>query len=271
MARSNDPKTWASFQEIRAAYRPGRDAGIGFVFSTEDPFVGIDLDGIRQNDGERAADWARAIILRLNSYAETSPSKTGIKIFCTGKLPFANGRKIIVPGAPKVCAKEPGIEMYDHGRYFAVTGWQVMGPDEPQDRQAVIDWLREKYWPAETPVRHEIHGNAAVMERARKYLAKLPPAISGSGGHNATFYAACVLVLGFDLAEIDALELLREFNQRCDPPWSKHELVHKVMDAMKQGGERGHLKNTMAPSIGYLEGKVDRLERHVRRLESRLQ
>ena len=40
---------------------------------------------------------------------------------------------------------------------------------------------------------------AAVIKRARKYVAKLPPSVSGSGGHNAAFHAACSLVLGFRL------------------------------------------------------------------------
>ena len=50
------------------------------------------------------------------------------------------------------------------------------------------------------------------VERARKYLAKVPPAISGQGGHDQTFHAACVLVLGFALDRGAALELLHEWN-----------------------------------------------------------
>ena len=36
-----------------------------------------------------------------------------------------------------------------------------------------------------------------VIERARRYIAKCLPAISGQGGHDATFHVACVLVHGF--------------------------------------------------------------------------
>ena len=68
--------------------------------------------------------------------------------------------------------------------------------------------------------------------RARAYLANLPPAISGQGGHNATFRAACWLVrLG--LSEVESMILLREFNQRCQPPWTEKELEHKLRDAHK--------------------------------------
>ncbi|MCC7085583.1 MAG: DUF3987 domain-containing protein [Pirellulales bacterium] len=80
-----------------------------------------------------------------------------------------------------------------------------------------------------------------TADRARKYLAKLPPAISGQGGHDQTFRAACVLVLGFELQRGPALELLREWNQSCEPPWSERELQHKIDDALEQPGERGYL------------------------------
>jgi replicative DNA helicase len=65
--------------------------------------------------------------------------------------------------------------------------------------------------------------------------------VAGNGGHDATFEVACRLVIGFDLCEDDALMLIREYNQRCEPPWSDTELRHKVAEAMKQPGERGGL------------------------------
>jgi hypothetical protein len=55
----------------------------------------------------------------------------------------------------------------------------------------------------------------SVIERARRYIAKCAPAISGQGGHDATFHVAAVLVHGFALPENDALMLLREWNVTC--------------------------------------------------------
>jgi hypothetical protein len=69
------------------------------------------------------------------------------------------------------------------------------------------------------------------LERARRYIAKCLPAISGQRGHDAAFNVACVLVHGFALAEADALALLKEFNQRCLPPWNESELAHKIKSA----------------------------------------
>jgi hypothetical protein len=87
-----------------------------------------------------------------------------------------------------------------------------------------------------------------VADRARKYLAKVPPAVSGQGGHDHSFYVACQLVKGFALDRDSALQLLREWNQTCQPPWSDRELEHKIDDALDQPGECGHLLNGKAPS-----------------------
>lgn len=80
-------------------------------------------------------------------------------------------------------------------------------------------------------------------DRARAYLARVPAAIAGSGGHNATFHAACVLVNGFGLPSGEALPLLMEWNARCQPPWSEADLRHKLASAEKahHAKQRGHL------------------------------
>jgi hypothetical protein len=75
-----------------------------------------------------------------------------------------------------------------------------------------------------------------TIERARRYLAKVDPAVSGQRGHDQTYYAACVLVRRFGLSESEALALLREFNKRCQPPWAEAQLLHKVRSAMRTAG-----------------------------------
>ena len=240
-AKSNDRTTWDSFENAREV--AWQYSGIGFVFSADDPFIGIDLDGCRDSHTGKIAEWAREVILKFNAYAEVSPSETGVKIFCRGKLPFANGRKVEVKQEP-ICDKTPAVEMYDRGRYFAVTGWVLKGQLQVAECQAAIDWFKEKFFPNEPakPI-PDFRSNDAVVERARKYLAKMPPAVSGQSGHNATFHAACVLALGFELSESDAISLMLEFNQRCQPPWSDKDINRKVREALKQSGARGYLRN----------------------------
>jgi RecA-family ATPase len=83
-----------------------------------------------------------------------------------------------------------------------------------------------------------------VIEQARKYIAAIPGAVSGQGGHDQTFTTACALVHGFALSDADALAILREYNARCTPAWSEHELTHKIESAAAHQGHqkpRGHL------------------------------
>jgi DnaB-like helicase C terminal domain len=251
LAKANDAGTWATFDAVWAVYEKVAYSGIGYEFSTDDPFAGIDLDGCRDPQTGKVAEWAREIILKFASYAEVSPSETGVKIFCIANW-GAKGKKVSVD-AEKVCDKAPGIEIYDRERYFAVTGWRLAGPAEPMPAEEALAWLKAKYLPdAPAKVHADFHSQDAIVDRARKYLAKLPPSVSGQSGHKAAFHAACVLCLGFELSEADALGLMQEFNQRCTPPWSERELQHKVSQAMKQPGSRGYLRNTAPERWGHV-------------------
>lgn len=71
------------------------------------------------------------------------------------------------------------------------------------------------------------------LDRARAYLAKIEPAVSGQGGHTKTFTTALKLarVVGYDPALL--WQLLCEYNARCEPPWSERELRHKWAEALK--------------------------------------
>lgn len=79
------------------------------------------------------------------------------------------------------------------------------------------------------------------VTRARAYLARIPPAVSGQHGHDQTFKAACSIVEGFDLDTETAYALLSEWNAGCEPPWSEKDLRHKINDADKKATRRGHL------------------------------
>lgn len=81
-----------------------------------------------------------------------------------------------------------------------------------------------------------------IQDRARGYVAKMPPPISGQGGHLATYNAALALVKGFALDEAAAADVLSEWNQsHCEPPWSTSELRHKIQSAARSDRETGYL------------------------------
>ena len=82
-----------------------------------------------------------------------------------------------------------------------------------------------------------------MKARARAYLAKCDPAISGQKGHVQILKVAGYLCIDFALSDGDAMELLEEYNQRCIPPWSKKDLLRKLSEAQKNklGKMRGNL------------------------------
>jgi len=114
-ADTTSPQTWGTFMEALSAYERFKLDGIGFVFTYENPYVGIDIDHCIDENGNMN-EVARDIILRLNSYAEISPSGSGIHILCKGQLPEGKKRDSNI-----------GLEMYSEKRYFTVTGNIVPG------------------------------------------------------------------------------------------------------------------------------------------------
>lgn len=94
---------------------------------------------------------------------------------------------------------------------------------------------------ATSPKRASAPANDNAVLRAEKYLAKIPGAIEGQGGDDATFAVACVLVLGFNLTPDQAWPLLLNWNTQCVPPWDEKPLRRKLDEADKQPGDRGYL------------------------------
>src|SRR5690348_5758569 len=70
------------------------------------------------------------------------------------------------------------------------------------------------------------------FDRAKAYISKMDAAIEGHGGDDQTFLVACKLV-AFGLSGGEAESLLREYNTRCVPPWSEHDLHRKLKNAFR--------------------------------------
>jgi hypothetical protein len=80
-------------------------------------------------------------------------------------------------------------------------------------------------------------GGESVIERARRYLAVIPPAVAGQNGDVSTFRVCCRLVRGFALTDDEALRVLADWNRRCEPPWSEREMGAKLRSARRYGRE----------------------------------
>jgi putative DNA primase/helicase len=134
-AKTNDPTTWTTFSGIcsKVAEANGHFDGIGFVFSEKDQYAGVDLDNCLNPDGT-VRDWAEPLLARFaDTYAEMSPSGSGIKAWCRAKL--GQGRKIEFYVASIKCA----VEAYSQGRFFSVTGQRWLNaPLEIRPHQADV-------------------------------------------------------------------------------------------------------------------------------------
>ena len=144
-ASTTDPDTWSTFDAAVGASH--RFDGIGYVFSEDDPYTGIDWDCCL--DGGEVLEWAAEKIAAFcPSYAEISPSGKGVKAIVRAKLPGAGTRRNGFGGD-----KAGAVEMYDRGRYFTITGDRWSDSEcEVIDRQAAVDQLyREIHAAKEKP------------------------------------------------------------------------------------------------------------------------
>lgn len=130
---------WSSFAEALKAYKrqPGAYSGLGYVFSTDDPFTGIDIDGCI--DGGKLTDEADEILYALDSYSERSQSGRGVHVIVKAKLNSERNRI----GA---------FEIYDRKRFFAITGDHLeLSPKTIENRQKEVDELCKRMFAIEEP------------------------------------------------------------------------------------------------------------------------
>lgn len=151
------------------------------------------------------------------------PGTMACKGLKTTKRPHRRSRVLSMPGSGLAVASRQLLE--------AVAG------DEPKPQPATIG----------TTERCTV--SPAVVEAARRYLAKLPAAISGRRGHEATLLVATKVVVGYDIAATStvAVNLMKEFNERCQPKWNERELRRKLSEADRLASERGDVRGGLLP------------------------
>lgn len=138
LAASDDPATWTDFDTAVATYRTANFEGVGYVFTTDDPYIGIDWDHAYNAEKNEIIPDVLRWLHDLNTYCEMSASGTGIHAIVRGHYPFDRGRK------------SGSVEMYKIGRFFTMSGRRFDTlPAEPQECQEAIDRLAAYYFPAQ--------------------------------------------------------------------------------------------------------------------------
>jgi hypothetical protein len=153
-AKADDPATWITRAEATDLARRivnGLGGGVGLVFGDHGGNLylsGGDIDSCIDEKGFLAL-WAEKILSELDTYAERSPSGTGIKSFfyisAEHVRPFLELIGVNDPakwGTRRSVGEDdrnhgPAVEIYCARRYFAVT--DNLWPGKP-DAIALLDW-----------------------------------------------------------------------------------------------------------------------------------
>lgn len=216
-ASVRDSGTWASFEEAMETARNEESiAGLGFVFTENDPFVGIDLDDCRDAETGDPESWAVEIIEQFDSFSEVSPSQTGYHVYVRGELPDGGNRS-------------GNIECYEAARFFTVTGTHVSGtPMEINERSDALAHVHAEHIASPDPTSEENRSSSAssttssmddeeLLSRAMK--AKNGPKFTRLWNGNTSGYdsqseadmaLACLLAFW---AQKDAAQMDRLFRQ----------------------------------------------------------
>jgi hypothetical protein len=134
---AHDPVVWLSASDATRVYDPQRHAGIGFVFTTNDPFFFLDIDDALQPDNTWSLAAQQICQFMQGCFIEVSLSGAGLHIIGSG-VPTDHRCKYKTP--------ELDIDLYTEGRFVALTGYHAAG-DPGHVAQPQLDWLIQNYFP----------------------------------------------------------------------------------------------------------------------------
>lgn len=225
-AMSNNPDTWSDFE---TAVRISADlAGIGFVFDGSGYF-GVDLDdmpeALEQFKNGRHDNVIGEFVYGLKSYTELSNSGNGIHIICKGRLPEGARRR-------------GGIEMYDKGRFFVMTGNYCSEFIDISDCTESVKPLHEKYLAQHKSVPEKTNNALAVplslstseiVEKARssqngaKFEALYRGDITGYSSQSEADMAFCNILAFWCGGDIETMDSIYRSSGLMREKWNRKQ------------------------------------------------
>ena len=186
--------------------------GIGIVLG--DTLVGSDLDSCRDPESGEIAGWAKEVIARFDTYAEVSPSGTGVKLFFTmsaegkGKLQALLG--LNAKGEPLTrktfAAGEHREVAIDTARFYAVTGQRLESSPEELRRVAFrdVEWFIKEAGPRYLEAQKHGNGGDPFAQYGESHTTQHDESGSGHGfrfmrqchADGMSFEEACEAILG---------------------------------------------------------------------------
>jgi len=240
-ASTTDPRTWSDFQTAIRKEATGGFGGVGFVFSIDDPFTGIDLDHCRDPEAGVITPQAQEIITALNSYIEISPSGTGVHVIVKACLPAGGRRRV------------GNHEFYSDGRYFTTTGDHLDGtPTTIEDRQEQLNAVTTRIFPEKK------NGNSRRTERITHLTDDeiLQAATTARNGDRFSNFLA--FYTGNDAGRID--ELLRQSGLMRDK-WEREDYRERTIHAAIEATTETWTPRVSGPPVEKYQSKLGRDEK----------
>ena len=261
-ASSSNPSHWTTFdQASRYVELAGLD-GVMRAFDPADGLVGIDLDNCLDPTTGVLTDWAAKIVARLDTYAEISPSRTGVKLWAKGALP-PHGRK------------RGDVEMYQDRRFFALTGQHLAGtPRTVAYRPDAIAALHREVFGA-TPdptatARPERDGPIPALELGDEEVLRLASesphngerfarlvagdssdyAVDGNDGESEGDGALCEILAYYGGPDPDRIDRLFQRSARMRDKWQRADYRERTIALALRGKTRFYGDGLRPPTTG---------------------
>ncbi len=143
--RWGDPRNWLRFDQVSPFDK------IGWFPTPKAGILVVDLDGCRNKETGEIHPLCLRWIQQSRSYAEVSPSGTGVKFYLRGTL--VNNKPLITRAVPWANPDDPdghyGIEIYAEKHFITVTGHILPGsPSEINATPEVLNDLLVRFSPA---------------------------------------------------------------------------------------------------------------------------
>ena len=239
-AKSNDATTWSTFEDAFQKYQSDqRYAGIGFMLG--DGWSGVDFDECYDPETAEITLEVEAVLHRLASYSEISPSGVGLKTVVRGDKP---------DGPCKRKEDNFQIECYGSGRFFTTTGWIWQEtPRTVADGSDALDWIQAEYLaqksngkpPAQKPPAKNPPWENVAAENIEAALSamKLVPvnANENDGSSRLLRYARQCVRWGLDESEsVQAIRMM--LAMRPTPAdWTDKEILNRIGQTDAKHGE----------------------------------
>jgi hypothetical protein len=202
-------ENWATFDKALEYTKQREGYGIGVALG--DGILGIDLDHCIDDAGN-VSEFASRLIYRAASYTELSPSGRGVHILMRGK-----GQ-----------VKSKGIEIYDWGRFFTLTGRRYKdSPLKLHRRDELIEELIKE----------------ANVERPKFKVGEIFDGVEKGDRHPQGIRYATYLIGVKKFDPLTALHELKSWNTLNKPPMPERDLERMVKNAV------GYVANWEKPTV----------------------